>query len=73
MKIGTQQDDNLKKSHGYRVSQIRKKLESGQIISPPITGRIHIKKNTYMVPKHELKTAEEVEAWRNEMILKFNL
>ena len=73
MKIGTQQDDNLKKSHSYKVAQIRKKIETGKIVSPPIIGRIHIKKNTYMVPKVELKTPEEVEAWRNEMIIKFGL
>jgi hypothetical protein len=73
MSTTTQIDDNLKKSHLYKVEQVRKKIESGKIKSPPIAGRVWIKKNTYMVPKIKLRTPEEVEAWRNKMIEKFKL
>jgi hypothetical protein len=73
MSTRTQQDDNLEKSHAFQVSRIRNKIAKGKIISPPITGRVYIKRNTFMIPKIELKTPEAVEAWRQEMILKYNL
>ena len=70
---GTQQDDNLKKSHAYQVRAIRNKIAKGKIISPPIFGRVHVKRSTYMVPKVDVSTPEKLEAWRNEMIEKFKL
>lgn len=73
MSTTTQQDDNLQKSHSFQVNAIRKKIEKGKIISPPITARVYIKRNTFMIPKVDVSTPEKLESWRQEMIEKYKL
>ena len=55
------------------VRKARRNKKKFAKVSPSITNRIHVKGSTYMVPKVELKTEEEVESWRQQMIQKYGL
>jgi len=64
-------------SHKIRNNSLGQKtakaLKNKKIKSPPIKARIHVKGKTWMVPNRELKTEDEIQSWRQEMIEKYNL
>ena len=67
----TERAKNLKIQLGQLPNE--KRLKRKKIKSPTISGRVHVKGSTFMVPKRELKTDADVETWRQEMISKYGL
>lgn len=61
-------NNRQKKRETALAKRKRKKFKS-----PSLRGMVHIKGKTSMVPNRKLRSEEEVEAWKQEMIEKFGL
>lgn len=61
-------EDSIFNQNNPQGERVRKLLKSLNIKSPDVSGRIEIKPGLWVVPKKEIKTAIQLEAFINKWL-----